>query len=319
MLLGVEIGGTKLQLALGRGDGKLEALERLAVRPEAGASAILEQICAAVCPLAARLGLHLADLDAVGIGFGGPVDVERGVVIKSHQVGGWEGFDLVEWFRRELGLTHVAVQNDADTAGVGEARFGAGVGLSPILYVTVGSGIGGGLILDGRIYRGSGRGAVEIGHLWVDHPLLGSRCLLEEVASGFALAAGGRDALTQRPDDQGLAELRRLCDGDPNDVTGGLVAQAARLGDEGAQQILESARIALAQGLAHAVTLLAPRRIILGGGVSTLEEALWLGPIQTRLDHWVFPPYRGSFDVVSAALGEEVVLHGALGLATDLR
>jgi glucokinase len=318
LLLGIEIGGTKLQLALGSGDGRLLARDRQEVRPEAGATGILQQVCSAVCPLAARVGLHLADLDAVGIGFGGPVDAAEGIVIKSHQIEGWEGFPLAAWFRRELGLTHVALQNDADTAGLGEARYGAGAGLSPILYVTVGSGVGGGLVVDGNIYRASGQGAVEIGHLWVDDVRRGERRLLEDVASGWSLGRAGRDAMTQHGEPDRVPELRRLVAGDPERVSGALVAEAARRGDPSAREILGAAQVALAQGLAHAVTLLAPRRIILGGGVSTLGEALWLAPIRAKIAELVFPPFRNTYDLVPASLGEEVVLHGAIGLAADL-
>src|SRR5262249_885683 len=158
-----EIGGTKLQLGLGRGDGRIEHLIRLTVDPAAGASRIRDQIKDAFHPQVHDQGPVVSG----GIRFGGPVDAERGVVLRSFQLRGWEDFDRGNWVRRTLGVHHGSLHNDADTAALGEARFGAGVGLSPILYVNSGSGIGGGLILDGRIYRGSSRGAMEIGHLWI--------------------------------------------------------------------------------------------------------------------------------------------------------
>src|SRR5207248_5588282 len=115
-----------------------------------------------------------------------------GVVTTSHQVAGWDGFPLADWVRSNLGIEGVSLQNDADTAALGEARFGAGVGRSPLLYVTVGSGIGGGLILNGRIYRGAGRGAMEIGHLRVGatNPATEDAppATLEQVASGWSIA-----------------------------------------------------------------------------------------------------------------------------------
>jgi glucokinase len=314
LLLGIEIGGTKLQLGLGWGDGRLLALERRAIRPEAGAEGILRQIVEAYEALLARESEVGEPTLAVGIGFGGPVDADRGVVLRSHQVVGWDGFALAEWVRQALRVPHVAVQNDADTAGLGEARFGAGVGLSPIFYVTIGSGIGGGLILDGRIYRGSGTGASEVGHLWIDDKDHGPR-KLEDLASGWSIGTAARALLSDGPDAGPLDSIAR---GERSKVDAPAVARAALEGDPRAISVLLTATRSLGRGLAHVVTLLAPRRIILGGGVSLLGEALWFDPIRSELEARVFPPFRGTYDVVPALLGEEVVLHGALALARDL-
>ncbi|WP_435015884.1 ROK family protein [Tundrisphaera sp. TA3] len=295
LVVGIEIGGTKLQLGLGRGDGRIPALERRTIRPEAGAPGILAQIEEAYRALLDRPEAGGARPEAVGIGFGGPVDAARGIVTHSHQVDGWDGFPLAEWAGRTLGVGRVAIQNDADTAGLGEALFGAGVGLDPILYVTIGSGIGGGLIVGGRIYRGAGSGAAEIGHVWVDGPD-GPR-ILESIASGWSIGKTARD--------------RR---GDPC-ATAETVARSAVAGDAGAAAILAEAAEAVGTVLAHAVTMIAPRRIILGGGVSLIPDPWWIEPIRRRIDERAFPPVRGTFDVVTAALGESVVIHGALALA----
>jgi glucokinase len=322
LLLGIEIGGTKLQLGLGRGDGRIAALERRAVVAGDGAEGIRAQIAAAVGPLLARYerASGPAEIAAVGIGFGGPVDAATGVTTTSHQIAGWDRFPIADWVRRTLGVGPVAVQNDADTAGLAEAHFGAGVGHSPVLYVTVGSGIGGGLILDGKVYRGAGAGAMEVGHLWVidrsDVDL--GVVTLEGAASGWAIAASARayaDRLT--PEGRRDWPVLRRAGGDPSAITARDVAEAAADGDRGAALLLEKAVHAMAHGLAQAVTLLAPHRIILGGGVSLIGEDFWLAPIRRQLDHLVFPPFRGTFDLVAAALGEEVVVQGALVLARD--
>ena len=291
LLLGIEIGGTKLQLGLGRGDGEILRLERRAIRPEAGARGILAQIEEAHAALIAGLGDLGPPPEAGGIGFGGPVEVAEGVTLRSHQVEGWDRFALADWARRTLGMARVVVQNDADTAGLGEALFGAGVGLSPILYLTIGSGIGGGLILDGQIYRGAGLGAAEIGHLWVDGGPEGPR-RLEDIASGWAIGSASPD----------FGDARA-------------VARAAAAGDPTALAIFARATDALGRALADAATLLGPRRIILGGGVSLIGESLWFAPIRARLRERVFPPFRDSFDLVPAGLGEAVVVQGALALA----
>jgi glucokinase len=188
------------------------------------------------------------------------------------------------------------------------------VGLSPVFYVTIGSGIGGGLILDGRIYRGSGLGAAEIGHLWIDDPAHGPR-KLEDIASGWAIGRAGQAALA---DKKSLGPLDEIAQGDPSRIDGSAVARAAAEGDARGLAILSTATRAVGQALAQVATLLAPRRIILGGGVSLLGEALWFGPIRETLEARVFPPFRGTFDVVPAALGEEVVLHGSIAIAREL-
>ncbi len=114
-----------------------------------------------------RANLSRHQIQAVGIGFGGPVDASRGRTQTSYQVGGWDDFPLASWISGHLDVPRVVVENDADTAGLAEARFGAGVGHSPLLYMNVGSGIGGALIVDQQIYRGFGQGATEVGHLRV--------------------------------------------------------------------------------------------------------------------------------------------------------
>ena len=160
MFLGIEIGGTKLQLGVGDGrSGELVELVRADVEAEKGATGILRQI--------KQLGSRLIashQIQGVGIGFGGPVDVSQGRVIKSHQICGWDNFHLSDWCRESFGRD-VVLGNDCDCATLAEARFGAGQGRSSVLYVTVGTGVGGGFVHDGRLL-GKGRPAAsEIGHL----------------------------------------------------------------------------------------------------------------------------------------------------------
>ena len=145
MYLGIEIGGTKLQLGVGPGDGRLLGSWRGAVDVAAGANGIRRQIVAAVPSVLASAEIEPGAVRGVGVGFGGPVDDATRSVIKSHQIDGWDGFPLADWLGNALGLPAV-LGNDADVAGLAEALFGAGRGSSPVLYMTIGSGIGGGLI-----------------------------------------------------------------------------------------------------------------------------------------------------------------------------
>jgi glucokinase len=315
MFLGIEIGGTKLQLGLGHGDGRILALWRGTVNPAEGSEGIRKQIVAAVPELLAKANTDHGLLRGVGIGFGGPTDDATRTVIKSHQIQGWDGFPLADWVSDLVGVPAVLC-NDADVAGLAEALFGAGKGMSPIFYITIGSGIGGGLVIDGQIYRGVGRGAAEIGHLQVfaegverGHYMMS----LEDCASGWAIADAGAGWVEGR--EHRDTPLRRLSNCDPAKVTGTMVAQAAREGDEDAIGIIANARNAIAQAICQVIVLLCPKRIVIGGGVSLIGEELLFEPLRRFVARDVFPPFRRLTDIVPAALGEEVVVHGALALA----
>ena len=126
MLVGIEIGGTKLQLGLGRGDGRLTAARRATINPLNGAEGILARIQFEYQTLLDDANVSKTEIQAIGIGFGGPVNVKNGIVETSHQIQGWIGFPLADWIRDRLGVAAVGIENDADAAGLGEAEFGAG-------------------------------------------------------------------------------------------------------------------------------------------------------------------------------------------------
>jgi glucokinase len=317
MYLGIEIGGTKLQLGVGRGAGALADLWRGAVDVAAGPEGIRRQITAAVPELLERTGISRAQIVGVGIGFGGPVDDSTHTIIKSHQIEGWDNFPLADWITDILGWPAV-LGNDADVAGLAEALFGAGKGLSPIFYITIGSGIGGGLIINGEIYRGCGRGAAEIGHLRVWTPGKGrvdgwESGPLESYASGWGIGQRARNRLGQG-EGKG-SHLLTLMTAAQDELSGQQVALAAEQGDAFAKSVLDEALLCLANGVCHVIALLCPRRIIIGGGVSLMGERLLFEPLRELVDRMVFRPFKGLTDIVPAALGEKVVVHGALALA----
>src|SRR5690349_20566225 len=159
MNLGIEIGGTKLQLVLGE-NGRIKERRRLVVEPNRGAAGIRDQIKTTLSELKGSFG-------AVGVGFGGPVDWRRGRICRSHQIEGCSEFDLASWLNGLTG-TPIRVDNDANVAALGEALHGAGTGRKPVLYITLGSGVGGGLVTGGTIYHGDSPGEAEIGHVRLD-------------------------------------------------------------------------------------------------------------------------------------------------------
>ncbi|MGA2221449.1 MAG: ROK family protein [Verrucomicrobiia bacterium] len=181
MYLGVEIGGTKLQVGVCDRRGRLRTLERRSVERERGARGILRQIEKIVPSVLGRY-----DVKAIGVGFGGPFDVERGRAVTSHQIAGWDGFPVRQWFARRFKLLTV-VDNDQNCAGFAEAVCGAGRGKRSVFYVTVGTGIGGGLILNGEIYNGR-FGAAEIGHMKLF--VRNKWRTVESLASGLAIERG---------------------------------------------------------------------------------------------------------------------------------
>jgi glucokinase len=315
MFIGIEIGGTKLQLGLGAGNGAIVGLWRGAVDPTGGGASIRQQILVAIDELLRSARVPPARLKAVGVGFGGPVNDASGHVITSHQISGWNDFPLGQWLSEALHVP-VFVGNDADVAGLAEALHGAGQGRSPLFYVTIGSGIGGGFIVDGNIYRASGKGAAEIGHLRVldsrrrSGPVMSP---LEDVASGWAIAKHARHLLSEGEGRSSL--LWKLADGDLGRVTAELIGAAAKQEDSFSRTRLSEALAGLAEAICSVIALLCPTRIVIGGGVSLLGEAFFFEPLREIVAERVFKPFAGLTDIVPAALGEAVVVHGALALA----
>jgi glucokinase len=315
MYLGIEIGGTKLQIGLGAGDGALLGLWRGTVDVAAAGEGIRKQILAAIPELLDSAKITSDQLRGVGIGFGGPVDDNTQRIIKSHQIPGWDNFPLPQWLSEALKLPCI-LGNDADVAGLAEARHGAGKGLSPIFYMTIGSGIGGGFIIDGQIYRAIGRGAAEIGHLRIADPRRGADDpinTLESIASGWGI--GKYAQMLLREGDGMDSLLLELAGGQIEGVTAYLVGEAAKKEDWFAKSILLESLTGLAEAICAVIVLLCPKRIVIGGGVSLIGEEWFFRPLREFVAERVFAPFAGLTDIVPASLGEAVVVHGALTLA----
>ena len=181
MYLGVEIGGTKLQVGVCDSRGRIKQLVRVAVVRRNGARGILQQLQIIISPLLAAYRVK-----AIGVGFGGPVDSARGRVVRSFHIKGWDGYYLRRWFRQRFKLP-VKVENDTNVAALAEAVVGAGRGHRTVFYSNVGTGIGGGLVIDGALYNGR-CGAMEIGHTRFFHR--GQWRILEEFSSGLSIEHG---------------------------------------------------------------------------------------------------------------------------------
>jgi len=311
MYLGIEIGGTKLQLAVGPGDGgDFVGFERREINRTHGADGILKQILEAGTKL-----LEAHQVKRIGIGFGGPVDHRAGRVTTSHQVDGWDNLALAAWCQQNLGVPSV-LGNDCDCAALAEARFGAGQGSRTVFFVTVGTGIGGGLVVDGELH-GQGRPAVaEIGHLRPGLSEDSSAMTVESYAAGPGIVASAKKLLVEKGVEEGeCAQLLEHCDGDLERLTVKSLADLAADGHRIARTALDTGIVTLGWAIAQVITITAADTIVVGGGVSLIGEERFFQPLRTEVARYVFPPLTGAYQVVPAVLGEAVVVHGALALA----
>jgi glucokinase len=277
-ILAIDIGGTKFSMAVFDGRAMVARESRTTDR-EGGRAWMMEQIAAIA--KAWRFG-H--DFDRCGIGFGGPVIFSEQRVVLSTHVGGWNDVDLPGFLRSELGIEAV-MDNDANVGALGEALHGAGQGYDPLFYMTLSTGIGGGIVHEGRAYRGADSYAGELGHLTIrpEGPecLCGARGCFERMCGGLWL---------ERDHGRAAKDLLR----DPEFV---------------AKYVVD-----LALGLKACIMMLNPARIVIGGGISNARDALFV-PLRTELRRQFTSWSRARIDVVPAALGDDSVLWGARALA----
>jgi glucokinase len=253
------------------------------------------------------------------VSFGGPVDWKTGRVILSHHVAGWEDIALVGMLRERYGVP-AAMDNDANTAALGEWRFGAGRGCQSLLYITVSTGIGGGWVLGGEVYRGVDSMAGEIGHLAVDPDgpecVCGKRGCVEAIGSGTAIAAYMARLKAPRPE---AARTARLKAGKGSRLeaarTAEEVNQWAEAGDPAAIEVMARAARALGIGIGYAITLINPDRVVIGGGVAEAGQVYWR-TLRETASRYVLPQMR--VEVVKAGLGGESPLWGAAALAESV-
>lgn len=297
--LGVEIGGTKLQVFVGESGARILERHRFTVDPAGGGAGLRSQLERIIPPLAKR-----TPLAAVGVGFGGPVDWKTGKICCSHQIEGWSEFPLASWIS-SLAHAPAFVDNDANLGALGEAAHGAGVGCNPVFYVTLGSGVGGGLVLDGKVYHGVAPGESEIGHIRLDR----SGAILESRCSGWAVDAKIRAAVKETPN----SELARHV-GKATAHEAKFLSAALSRNDPLAAAILEETAGDLAYGFSHVVHLFHPEIIVLGGGLSSIGEPL-RAAVERLAPRFIMQAFAPGPRIAIAKLSEDAVPVGALRLA----
>jgi glucokinase len=321
-LLALDIGGTKLAAALANPDGKLLSEASCPTDREAPADEVLDallrlaRLCAeGGCPPALRCEAAKTSEGsrpvAAGVSFGGPVDYERGLAVTCHHLAGWDNYPLKARLEERLGMPCL-MDNDANVAALGEAVFGAGRGHGNLLYLTVSSGIGGGVIIDGEIYRGATSLAGEIGHTIVrpggPRCTCGRRGCLEAIASGWSIAGRVQRLLARRPHAPPIADKAT------GEITAADVAHAAGEGHAVAAQVMNEAAEALAFAIAAAVNILNPSLVILGGGVAKAGDVLFV-PLRRAFNELVFGPSGQAVQILPAQLEDKSALFGAVALA----
>jgi glucokinase len=305
--IGLDIGGTKIAGGVVTGGGVV--LERTRVpTPPADGAATLAAMVAVVDQLRAR---H-PGVDAVGVGAAGMVEWPRGR-LRWAPHNAYRRLELRRLLHERTGLPTV-VDNDARAAAWAEARFGAGAGTDDLVLVAVGTGIGGGLVLDGAVYRGAAGLGGEVGHMIVapdgDPCDCGNRGCLEAMASGSALGRAARAAAARDPDGR-LATLA----GGPQRVTGEIVFQAAKEGDQAAIALFERTGYWLGVGIASLITIFDPDVVVVGGGLAATGDLL-LAPARASMERYVFGrAHRELPPVAPARLGADAGLVGAATLA----
>lgn len=308
--LGIDLGGTKILTALVDDQGQVLARARIAT-PSGGPDPVVAAIMDSSRTVVARAGLALAAVGGVGVGAPGPMDPATGVVFEPPNLPGWRDVPLAEILAPRLRLP-VFVENDANAAALGERWAGAGVGVDDLAYITISTGIGGGLILDGRLYHGAAGTAGEIGHMVIESG--GPRCncgrfgCLEALASGSAIARDARAAVQS-----GAATI--LASLPDEALTAEAVARAAWDGDPVGRQIYARAAAALGIGVTNLVNLLNPAMVILGGGVARAGELIF-APVRRIVREEAFERPGSAVQIVPAALGEDA---GAIGAAAVAR
>jgi len=295
-LAGIEIGGTKLQVVLGDENGSIHKRLSHTINAQEGASVIRE--------LVENDLRQFGPLDAVGVGFGGPVNRSAGTIWTSYHVQGWTGFNIRGWLS-ELTLAKVVLENDANVAALGESVAGAGKDHPVVFYVTLGSGVGGGVTIDKSIYHGALPGEVEFGHV----RLTPAGDTVQDSCSGWAVNEKILRAADVNPDSH-LAALAKNHKG----AEAKALAAAMNSGDADALEILDSTTTDLAFGLSHVTHLFHPDTIIIGGGLAFIGDIL-RRRVEEKLGKFILDAFHPGPVIQLSQLGTDVVPVGALILA----
>ena len=306
-VIGVDLGGTKISTAISTIEGNILANVVLPTKAEEGEVAVVGRIIQSIDEVIVGSSTSIDEVEAIGIGSPGPLDAKKGIIITTPNLP-FKDYNLVQPLKEKYNIP-VYLDNDANAAAIGEYMFGAGKGKESIIYFTVSTGVGGGAVLDGKVYRGHTSNALEIGHTTVDPN--GPRCncgnlgCLEAMSSGTAIAKKGKEAVSTNVE----TSLKKY-----DTITSYEVFKEAEAGDEVAKDIIDNALTYLGIGVANAIATFDPEMIIIGGGVSKAGDIVF-DTVKKVVNKRCFKSMAESCEIVPAGLGSDAGVVGAVALA----
>lgn len=310
MILGIDLGGTKILTAVIDAENNIHSQDLSLTPAEEGKNAVIRAIYESTGRCLDKASISIKDIEAIAIGAPGPSNPESGILFTSPNLPGWRDVPLVNIFEKEFNKK-VFLINDANAAALAEFRFGAGKGLRHMIYITVSTGIGGGIIIDGKLYTGAVGTASEIGHMTIKDK--GPRCncgnygCWETLASGTALAREAQKSIRAGA----RTMILRHAGGDPEKVEAKAIQTAAEKGDALARELIEQAGYYLGVGLANLLNMFNPQMIVIGGGVSNMGEMIFGPAFRTARER----AYAAAYSAVTFAPAKMEDNSGILGAA----
>lgn len=308
-VVGMDLGGTKINGALADLDGKILSQYTMSTDAFEGEQAVLSRIIKVIDKVIKEVNAAYDEIKAIGIGSPGPLDAKTGVIITTPNLP-FRNFELVKPIKEKFNIP-AYLDNDANVAAIGEFMLGAGKGTTNMVYVTVSTGVGGGAILNGNIYRGNTSNALEIGHTTVNPDPNAPRCncgnygCIEALASGTAIARQAREAI-----EKGLDTTLKSYE----KVTSYEVFKEAKKGDKVSKDILDKSLNYLGIGVANIISTFDPEMVIIGGGVAKAGQIVF-DRVQEVVDKRCFKAMSETCRIVPAGLGTDAGVIGAVALA----
>jgi glucokinase len=312
-VVAIDLGGTKIALGVVSRQYQVLAREHYPTPAEAGVDSVIQRIISAIGQITASANMTSSQLGGISIAAAGAIESQREIITLSPNLSGWRDIPLGSIIEDRLGI-RTWLLNDANAAALGEHHLGAGRGVGSLIYLAIGTGIGGAIIIDGKLYTGACGGAGEIGHMTIDTN--GPRCecgnigCLEQLAAGKAIAREAKERL-------GSGERSTLTEavaGKIENITAKEVAVAAQKGDPLAGEVINSAATYLGIGMVNLVNIFNPEMIVVGGGVAKMGDLL-LNPARRVVMERAFPESVAAVRIVTTELGDDAGLLGAAHFA----
>lgn len=305
--IGIDVGGTNVKIALVNDEGNIIYSNSIPTRAEMGYEYTINNMKEAIAELLKETKSDAKSIEGIGFGFPGQIDYKKGIVRLAPNIPGWVNVPIADIMEKEFGIP-TRVDNDVRCAALGELNYGAGIGCENLVCITVGTGIGSGLIINGKLVRGASNAAGELGHIKLDMyggPLCGcgDRGCLEAFASGPSIVAMAEEYIKGGKS----TKYRELAN---PDITPYIVSEAAKQGDPVAKRIFTIVGEYIGIGLASVVNLLNPEKIIIGGGVAAAGDLL-MNPIKENLLKRAMPISGSAVEIVPAQLGNSAGVIGA--------